>query len=584
MAALRSSIALKIFSIAIGLLILMAIAALLSLRMTRTVDGQLSIVDQNYFPAYVSLSQANIRSVEESAYLRRLLLALMQVPRNGVKIVDLRERASMAATESDQHLAEARRHINEQIDHPLDFDDDIQLARLETRVGFIQEVRQQYEDVRAKLINAVAGNATTVNENSPEVAVLLADLDRLRDDIDRRLDNVRSDMRQLAANSIVGTRAYQMHVVEIGVVLLVIAALLGLVVAAAITMGLVRPVRRLLAGTAAVEQGVLDTMIPVTSTDEIGRLTHAFNTMVGELRVKAQIRDTFGKYVDPRIVEGLIDRPELADPKGARRQMTILFCDMQGFTSFSEGMTPSGLVTVMNRYLTVMSEPVRRNNGIIDKYIGDAIMAFWGPPFTGVEEHSRLGCLAAIEMMAALPAFQAELPDLMGLRRGVPKVNVRIGLATGEVVVGNIGSEQTRNYTVIGDTVNIASRLESASKQYGTRILLSGATQALAADAVETREVDSVVVVGKSEPERVFELLGRKGEVSAELLELRDAFATALAAYRAREWEKAASGFRACLAITPEDEPSKVFLGRIAHFREEPPAADWLGAWELKAK
>src|SRR6516165_6270431 len=107
MAALRSSIALKIFSIAIGLLILMAIAALLSLRMTRTVDGQLSIVDQNYFPAYVSLSQANIRSVEESAYLRRLLLALMQVPRNGVKIVDLRERASMAATEGDQHLAEA---------------------------------------------------------------------------------------------------------------------------------------------------------------------------------------------------------------------------------------------------------------------------------------------------------------------------------------------------------------------------------------------------------------------------------------------------------------------------------------------
>jgi adenylate cyclase len=363
MAALRSSIALKIFSIAIGLLILMAIAALLSLRMTRTVDGQLSIVDQNYSPAYVSLSQANIRSVEESAYLRRLLLALMQVPRNGVKIVDLRERATAAATESDQHLAEARRHINEQIDDPLDFNDNIQLARLETRVSFIQEVRQQYEDVRAKLINAVVGNATTVDEDSPEVALLLADLDRLRDDIDRRLDNVRSDMRQLAANAIVGTRAYQMHVVEIGVVLLVIAGLLGLLVAAAITMGLVRPVRRLLAGTAAVEQGVLDTVIPVTSTDEIGRLTHAFNTMVGELRVKAQIRDTFGKYVDPRIVEGLIDRPELADPKGARRQMTILFCDMQGFTSFSEGMTPSGLVTVMNRYLTVMSEPVRRNNG-----------------------------------------------------------------------------------------------------------------------------------------------------------------------------------------------------------------------------
>jgi adenylate cyclase len=247
-------------------------------------------------------------------------------------------------------------------------------------------------------------------------------------------------------------------------------------------------------------------------------------------------------------------------------------------------MTPSGLVTVMNRYLTVLSEPVLRNDGIIDKYIGDAIMAFWGQPFTAEDAHARLACLAAIEMMAALPAFQAELPELMGIRRGIPKVNVRIGIATGEVVVGNIGSEQTRNYTVIGDTVNIASRLESGSKAYGTRILMAEATQVLAGDAIETREIDSVVVVGKSEPERVFELLGRKGEVSAELIELRDAFAAALAAYRAQEWEKAASAFRACLAITPEDEPSKVFLGRIAHFREAPPATDWLGVWELKTK
>jgi len=581
MAALRSSIALKIFGIAIGLLILMGVAALLSLRMTRTVDGQLAIVDQNYYPAYVSLAEANIRSVEESAFIRRQVLALMQVPRDESKIADLRDRAAAAAKESDEALVAAHRHINEQIADPLDFNDNVELARLDTRIEFIQEMRRQYESVHEKLLSAVGSAAT---DASGEPARLLTELDHIRDDIDYRLDGVRGEMRRLAANAIVGTRDYQTRVVDIGVALLSMAGLLGIIVAAAITMGLVRPVRRLLAGTAAVERGALDTVIPVTSTDEIGRLTEAFNSMVGELRVKAQIRDTFGKYVDPRIVEGLIDRPELADPKGARRQMTILFCDMQNFTSFGEGMTPSGLVTVMNRYLTVMSEPVRRNNGIIDKYIGDAIMAFWGPPFTGIEEHGRLGCLTAIEMMAALPAFRAELPDLMGLRRGIPKVNVRIGLATGEVVVGNIGSEQTRNYTVIGDTVNIASRLESASKQYGTRILLSEVTNALAAQAVETREIDSVVVVGKSEPERVFELLGRKGEVSAELLELRDAFATALAAYRTREWDKAASGFRACLAITPEDAPSKVFLGRIANFREEPPAADWVGAWSLITK
>ena len=581
---MRVTIAVKIFGIAVGLLMLMGAAALLSLRMTRTVDNQLGIVDQNYFPAYVSLAQANIRSVEESAFIRRLIIALLESPRDDAKVADVRQRAGAAGKASDEHLAQARKQINNQIADPLDFDDNVALARLDTRVEFIQEKRREYEADYEKLLAAAEANSPGVDDRSPEVARYLNELDRIRDDIDHRLDGVRDEMRHLAGNAIVGTRDYQMRVVEIGLALLVIAGLLGITVAAAVTIGLVRPVRRLLAGTAAVEQGALDTMVPVTSQDEVGRLTHAFNNMVGELRKKAQIRETFGKYVDPRIVGALIDRPELTDPKGSRREMTILFCDMKGFTSFSEGMTPAGLVNVLNRYLTVISEPVRRNLGIIDKYIGDAVMAFWGPPFTGAEEQARLACVAAIEQLAALPAFQAELPDLMGVRRGVPEVAIRVGIATGEVVVGSIGSEQTRSYTVIGDTVNFASRLEGAGKAYGTRVLISEATQRLAADAVETREIDTVLVVGKSEPERIFELLGRKGEVSADRLELRDAFEAALVSYRAQAWEEAEGGFQKCLSIDAEDRPSQVFLARIAHFRDHPPAADWNGSWALETK
>jgi adenylate cyclase len=264
--------------------------------------------------------------------------------------------------------------------------------------------------------------------------------------------------------------------------------------------------------------------------------------------------------------------------------MTILFCDMENFTAFSEGMTPVGLVKVMNRYLTVLSEPVRRNNGIIDKYIGDAVMAFWGPPFATADEQARLACFAAIEQLAAIPGFQAELPDLTGVRRGFPQIGLRVGIATGEVVVGNIGSEQTRNYTVIGDTVNIASRLEGASKAYGTRVLIGERTRHLAGDAVEAREIDSVLVVGRSEPLRIFELLGRKGEVSVERLELRDTFAAALADYREQRWDKSAKGFRDCLTITPDDPASQVFLDRIAQFRADAPAEDWSGVWELHSK
>jgi len=569
---MRITIGAKIFGIAVGLLILMAVVALLSMQMTRTVDDQLVIIDHNYFPAYVALAQASIGSVEESAYTRRLLLAVAERQDNASKVDDLRQLIADTGKASDREIGAARQHINEQIADPLDFDDNIALARLDARIESLQEERQRYESVLGRLLAAA------------DAAELLGELDDWRDDFDRKIDVSRSEMRRLAGAAIVGTRAYQRHVVQIGLALLAIAALLGITVAAAVTLGLVRPVRRLLAGTAAVEGGALDTVVPITSRDEIGRLTQSFNSMVGELRIKAQIREIFGKYVDPRIVAGLIDRPELTDAKGSRREMTILFCDMKGFTTFSEGMTPAALVTVLNRYMTVISEPVRRHSGIIDKYIGDGIMAFWGPPFTGADEQARLACLAALDQVAALSAFRAELPDLTGLKRGLPEIDIRIGIATGDVVVGSIGSEQTRNYTVIGDTVNLASRLEGASKTYGTRVLISEAANRLAADAMETREIDTALVVGKTEPQRIFELLGRKGDVAPDLLALRDAYAEALDAYRCKDWEKARTGFQQCLDVTPCDAPSKLFLERIAQFDATAPCAEWNGVWSLVEK
>src|SRR5207237_8755018 len=292
----------------------------------------------------------------------------------------------------------------------------------------------------------------------------------------------------------------------------------------------------------------------------------------------------FGEHVRPLVGAARSCRPELTDAKGSRREMTILFCDMKGFTTFSEGMTPAALVTVLNRYMTVMSEPVRRHTGIIDKYIGDAIMAFWGPPFTGADEQARLACLAALDQVAGFAAFRTELPDLIGFKRSFPAIDIRIGIATGDVVVGSIGSEQTRNYTVIGDTVNLASRLEGANKTYGTRVLISEATNHLAADAVETREIDSVLVVGKTEPQRIFELLGQKGEVARERLALRDAYVEALDAYRRKAWETALAGFEDSLAIVPCDAPSKLFLERIAEFRATAPSVEWNGVWSLVEK
>ena len=211
-------------------------------------------------------------------------------------------------------------------------------------------------------------------------------------------------------------------------------------------------------------------------------------------------------------------------------------------------------------------------------------MAFWGPPFSGSEDQARLACEAAIDQLERLQAFRAELPELMGIKRGVPHIDMRIGIATGEVVVGNIGSDVTMSYTVMGDAVNLASRLEGANKAYDTRILVSAATADSVADVIELREIDSLLVVGKQEPQKVFEVLGRKGALSPETSALVESYAEGLTAYRRGDWAKAEAAFGACLAIAPDDGPSRTFLARIAHLAVDPPAPDWNGVWSLTEK
>jgi adenylate cyclase len=172
---------------------------------------------------------------------------------------------------------------------------------------------------------------------------------------------------------------------------------------------------------------------------------------------------------------------------------------------------------------------IHEHRGVIDKYIGDAVMAFWTPPFSSGDDHASDACLAALAQQEAIVALRAQLPEITGMRRNPPKLMIRMGLATGEAVVGTIGSEAARSYTVIGDTVNLASRLEGINKLYGTSIILSEDTYRLAQQAIEARELDLITVAGKTEPVRIYEAIARVGELSPELSKLRDQFACGLA-------------------------------------------------------
>jgi class 3 adenylate cyclase len=264
--------------------------------------------------------------------------------------------------------------------------------------------------------------------------------------------------------------------------------------------------------------------------------------------------------------------------------MTVMFCDMKGFTTLSEGVTPRGLVKIMNLYLSTMSEPIHAHRGIIDKYIGDAIMAYWGPPFIEEAEQAHLAGLAALDMIGRVTLLRKELPELLGVRNISVDCDIRIGIATGEALVGSIGSEFMMSYTVMGDTVNLASRLEGANKAYGCRCLISETTAVACGEAVELREIDTLVVVGQSRPQTVFEIMGRKGELEPNQLVLRTNYAEGLAAYRARQWDEAERAFTRALEAVADDGPSLTFIDRIDRFKQTPPPADWDCTWQLEHK
>jgi adenylate cyclase len=211
-------------------------------------------------------------------------------------------------------------------------------------------------------------------------------------------------------------------------------------------------------------------------------------------------------------------------------------------------------------------------------------MAYWGPPFIEETEQAHLAGLAATDMMGRVDQLRKELPELLGVRNMSVDCDIRIGIATGEALVGSIGSDFMMSYTVMGDTVNLASRLEGANKAYGCRCLISEATAALSKDAFELREIDRLTVLGQSQPQIVFEIMGRKGELEPGQLLLRNAYAEGLAAYRARRWDDARTAFARALEAVADDGPSMTFIDRVNRFKQDPPPADWDGAWRLESK
>ena len=328
--------------------------------------------------------------------------------------------------------------------------------------------------------------------------------------------------------------------------------------------------------------GQWNTIIQVSTPILVILLTfggHTIYRYVLSQHEKKMITGAFAHYVPAKVVDQILADPEKLSLGGEEREVTIMFTDVAGFTSISERLTPVELVKLLNEYLTEMTDAVLAHDGIIDKYEGDLIMAEFGVPVP-YDNHAFMACKTAIEMQKKLIKLREKWK-----KEGKPELRARIGINTGEVIVGNMGSRDVFDYTVMGDHVNLGSRLEGANKFYGTEIMISEFTYDYIKDEFYTRELDLIRVKGKDKPIKVFQLIkSKKDKVNENFLKMLDVYNKGIQHYKIQEWSEAIDCFEACLNFVPEDPPSVEYRSRCIEFKFNSPGPDWDGITVMKEK
>ena len=309
----------------------------------------------------------------------------------------------------------------------------------------------------------------------------------------------------------------------------------------------------------------------------------------GAEKDKRFLKNTFSTYISPELIDQMYEAKEQPSLGGEEGYHTAFFTDIQSFSGFSEKLSAPDLVELLNDYLTEMTDILLNNKGTLDKYIGDAIVAFYGAP-APVDDHEDWSCLTAVKMQERLAELRTKWQE-EGDRwpEIVHNMQNRIGINTGKLVTGNMGSTMRMNYTMMGDTVNLAARLEASAKQYGIYIQVANETYSACKDKFVWRDLDYVIVMGKTEPAQVFELISEKDKMPKGYDKLLPAYNEALQLYRNQDWAKAIDAFKASNELEDmfpgrKTNPSQIYIPRCEHYKDNPPGDDWDGAWALTKK
>jgi len=569
----------KIVALTLCLLLLFAMTAAASLLLQNRISEHFSAVVDDYLPLDAVVATVDVFTDRYELDLRRLAADLREP---GANVEAIAQQGEAARRREAEVLTTTFQKTAAQLDQIVQDP----RARVERRLA-MADIRGRFEYMKRALPNFIevgrrmseALGASRIEEASH----IAADFAPYRDLFGTDLTAVRDQLAALTAGAAEDAYRLNRELIILETVTLGLASLIGLGLSLIVSNRMMAGLQRLIEGTRRIQDGQAYEVLPVTSNDEIGKLTIAFNRMIEDLQAKDHIKETFGKFVDPRIVANLID-PAGSKDLAERQVATVFFSDIKGFSGLGERLTATTLVKLLNTYFSEMTALIHARNGIIDKFVGDGLMAFWTAPFSRGDSHAADACLAALAQQDAVATLREHLSEVLGLRRDLPDFSVRMGLATGDLVVGTVGAPNARSFTVIGDTVNLASRLEGANNAYGTSILVDEGTFQLAQNDVEGREIDFLTVLGKVEPVRVYEIMAAAGALSPVQQELRDLYAEGVAAYRTCDWERSEQHFAQCLAVAPNDGPASVFRRRIECLRGQTLPADWNGVWQLTEK
>lgn len=549
----KLSVRVKIIGSMVTLVLAMLLVSIYSFYQVRDLDHRVSVLASSVIPLNEALAKSEIHLLNQNILLDQIALK----PRHHQKQI-LRSDFSQINKQFHKEVGEVTKQLQEAI-------------HLISHSRNPKPLMEALKITKNLTENPLA--ATDLKTMEKGLAKTEADLEKVRSLVSKVISK--------EANS-VAIGEVKSHHTALFIAFLVFA--LAVIISPLISHKIVLPLREMATASKAIASGDLSTRVKIHTQDEVGQLGQSFNKMAEELKQKEQIKETFGRYLDPRIVESLITKDAPGGvAESQKKEMTIFFSDLEKFSTLTEKLSADGIVKLLNEYFSTVTEPISKNNGVLDKFIGDAVMAFWGPPFSNGDNHPDLACEAALKQFEKVKTLNSRLNQIIpGIE--CPEIRFRVGICTGEVVVGNIGSTKNQSYTVMGDTVNIAARLESANKQFGTRILLSDQTQKGLSSHFVTRKVDQIVVVGKVEPVTIYELLGTQDNIKPEVLKIKKLYEEALSLYLNQEWDQALKHLHEILEIQLSDGPARVLKERIEHFKANPPQDTWDGVWKMASK